>query len=91
MKTAAGKRQYELNLFGGRGEPFMMLISDMCLVWDAEFKKHLDWYNRHRHDFAADAAVAWKRLTELGVPEGQLREEAPRMEAGGGRGRRRMY
>jgi hypothetical protein len=26
------RRQYEMNLF--RGEPFMMLISDMCLWWD---------------------------------------------------------
>ena len=71
----------------------MMLISDMCLLWDDEFKKHLVWYDRHRRAFKQDAVVLWKRLTELGVPAGQLTEEAPRRnsEVGGGGSARRQY
>jgi hypothetical protein len=30
VKKASGKRQYEMSL-GFQGEPFMMLVSDMCL------------------------------------------------------------
>ena len=30
VKKASGKRQYEMSL-GFHGEPFMMLVSDMCL------------------------------------------------------------
>lgn len=30
VKKTSGKRQFEMNL-GFRGEPFMMLVSDMCL------------------------------------------------------------
>ena len=51
----------------------MMLISDMALWWDKEFRKHVQYYDRHRREFKRDAAVAWVKLTELGceglVPE----------------------
>ena len=59
----------------GMSEPFMMLISDMALVWDTEFHRHLMWYDQHRVEFRMDAADAWKKLTELGCEEGQLMEE----------------
>lgn len=70
--TRAGKRQFEMD-FGG-GEPFMMLIADMCLYWDESYRAHLEHYDRHRLAFREDAAAAWKKLTELGcggrlVPE----------------------
>jgi cytochrome c peroxidase len=72
--TPAGKRQYEL-AFASKGEPFMMLISDMCLVWDERYRKHLMWYDHHRLEFRDDAGRLWKRLTELGCPGGLLTEE----------------
>jgi len=74
--TKQGKRQYEMS-FGG-GEPFMMLPVDMCLFWDEAYYQHVLFYDRHRRDFAKDAAKAWKRLIELGCPP--LTEEVPRKE-----------
>lgn len=73
VQSSAGKRQYEMEF--GMSEPFMMLISDMALVWDTEFHRHLMWYDQHRVEFRMDAADAWKKLTELGCEEGQLMEE----------------
>ena len=68
-QTDKGKRQWEMH-FGG-GEPFMMLVSDMCLYWDEAYRRHLLHYDRHRREFRRDAALAWKKLTELGC-EGLL-------------------
>jgi catalase (peroxidase I) len=65
--SSAGKRQFVMN-FGG-GEPFMMLISDMVLLWDQSYREHLQWYDRHRVEFRTDAALVWKKLTELGCAE----------------------
>jgi len=101
--AARNQRQYEMD-FGG-GEPFMMLVSDMCLWYDEvcsrffrcdsflfvlmahqsltthsllplpqEYRRHLLHYDSHRSEFRRDAALAWKKLTELGcagtlVPE----------------------
>lgn len=71
--SSAGKRQFNMHL--GGGEPFMMLISDMCLLWDEEYKQHLRFYDRHRNDFLVDCQAAWIKLTELGC-EGVLVGEA---------------
>lgn len=71
VETSKGKRQYEMT-FGG-GEPFMMLISDMCLWWDEGYRAHLLHYDRDRRAFRSDAAAAWKKLTELGC-EGLIAE-----------------
>jgi len=89
VKKASGKRQYEMN-FGFRGEPFMMLVSDMCLYWDDEYRGHAQYYDRRRLEFRRDAAQAWRKLIELGC-EGILTPEAkpPREEMEGG-GRRRF-
>ena len=71
VQKAPGKRQFELRL--GRGDPFMMLVADMCLWWDPDYKQHVVYYDRHRREFRNDAAAAWSKLIELGceglVPE----------------------
>lgn len=46
----------------------MMLISDMVLLWDAEFKKHLEVYAEDEDALKADFGAAYKKLTELGCP-----------------------
>jgi len=69
---APGKRQYDDT---GNGRHIMMLISDMCLIWDPEYKKYLGMYGRDRKTFRFDAIAAWKKLTELGC-DGLLTEEA---------------
>ena len=40
-----GKRQYEMEVAGKKS---LMLISDMALFWDPEYKKHIDFYNKNR-------------------------------------------
>jgi catalase (peroxidase I) len=72
--SSTGKRQFVMN-FGG-GEPFMMLISDMVLLWDHSFREHLLWYDKHRKDFRSDSAVVWKKLTELGCADMLTPEKA---------------
>jgi len=69
---AQGKRQYDNT---ARGHHIMMLISDMCLTWDAEYRQHLQRYRNDRGAFSSDATAAWKKLTELGC-DGMLVEEA---------------
>lgn len=68
--TAAGKRQYEMT-FGGK--KWMMLVSDMALLWDPDYHKHVLFYHNHRKAFKQDAVAAWTKLIELGcddlVPE----------------------
>jgi len=60
---AAGKRQFNMELMG---REWMLLPSDMALVWDAEYSKILQLYYRDRRAFVKDACAAWKKLTELG-------------------------
>jgi catalase (peroxidase I) len=67
-----GKRQYDNT---ARGRHIMMLISDMCLTWDASYRQHLQRYQRDRVAFRKEAINAWKKLTELGC-DGLLTEEA---------------
>ena len=64
VKSRGGKRQWNMSL--GGPEPFMMLPSDMVLVWDEEFKRHLTFYDRDRRSFKRDCAVTFKKLIELG-------------------------
>ena len=72
QQSSAGKRQFNFHL--GGGEPFMMLVSDMTLLWDEGFRKWLTFYDRKRRQFAEDAVAAWTKLTELGCEEGALFE-----------------
>jgi len=70
--TPKGKRQFNMAL--GGGEPFMMLPTDMALWWDKDYREHVKYYDSHRLEFRRDAAIAWKKLTELGC-RGILSEE----------------
>merc|ERR1712060_732955 len=44
----------------------MMLVSDMILVWDEEFRKHLEVYADDEDELIRDFGDAFKRLTENG-------------------------
>ena len=44
----------------------MMLLSDMVLVWDDNFRAVLEEYAEDEELMARDFAVAFKKLTELG-------------------------
>jgi len=44
----------------------MMLYSDMALVWDPRFRKHVKVYKANEEKFFADFTSAWTKLTELG-------------------------
>jgi len=44
----------------------MMLMTDMALTWDPEFKKHLDAYAKDNDLLKKDFAAAFKKLTEFG-------------------------
>lgn len=46
----------------------MMLVSDMVLLWDSEFRKHLQVYAESEDSLRNDFAEAFQRLTELGCP-----------------------
>lgn len=46
----------------------MMLVSDMVLLWDPEYKKHLEVYAEDEEALKNDFGEAFKKLTELGVP-----------------------
>ncbi|KAK9807871.1 hypothetical protein WJX72_011750 [[Myrmecia] bisecta] len=58
-----GPEQYE-NPAGD----LMMLPTDMVLVWDKKFKKHVQEYAKDQDKFFADFAAAFSKLLELGVP-----------------------
>jgi len=47
----------------------MMLVSDMVLVWDEDFKKHLEVYAEDEDALRRDFGSAFKRLTENGFKE----------------------
>lgn len=76
VTTKAGKRQFNMNL---GGLVFMMLVSDMCLVWDDTYFSHVRFYDRNRRDFRRDSAEAWKKLTELGCDGLLTPEITPRL------------
>jgi len=44
----------------------MMLVSDMILLWDEEFRKHLEVYAEDEDALRSDFGDAFKRLTENG-------------------------
>jgi len=47
----------------------MMLVSDMVLLWDEAFKKHLEVYAEDEEALRQDFGSAFKRLTENGFLE----------------------
>jgi len=44
----------------------MMLVSDMVLWWDLNFRKWVKYYDKYRIEFRNDSVNAWIKLTELG-------------------------
>jgi len=72
VRTKKGKRQFQLEIMG---MIFMMLPSDMALGWCPKFRTIVDDFDRNRRKFPKEALAAWVKLTELGVPAGQLSEE----------------
>ena len=52
--------------FGSDDANQMMLLSDMVLVWDENFRAVLEEYAEDEELMARDFAVAFKKLTELG-------------------------
>ncbi|EJK47236.1 hypothetical protein THAOC_34061 [Thalassiosira oceanica] len=68
LRPAPGKRQF-VNKVPGRidDEPNqMMLLSDMILAWDPNFRYHLEQYAADEEKLKHDFGVAFKKLTELG-------------------------
>jgi len=69
LRPAPGKRQYVNKRpdGGDDGEPNqMMLVSDMILAWDADFRKHLERYAADEGELKRDFGQVFKKLTELG-------------------------
>mmetsp|Transcript_88525 Transcript_88525/g.222885 ORF Transcript_88525/g.222885 Transcript_88525/m.222885 type:complete len:601 (+) Transcript_88525:74-1876(+) len=46
----------------------MMLVSDMVLLWDKDFREHLQVYAEDEEQLKKDFGIAFQRLTELGCP-----------------------
>jgi len=46
----------------------MMLLADMVLAWDPEFRKVLEEYAEDEDKLKEDFGAAFKKLTELGCP-----------------------
>jgi catalase (peroxidase I) len=59
--TSAGNPQHRCPKTGT-----MMLISDLALLTDASFKKHVETYARDQNVFFADFKQAWIKLQENG-------------------------
>lgn len=69
LRPAPGNRQYvNQQNTGAPGDDAnqMMLISDMILAWDPNFRTHLELYARDEGRLHTDFAAAFKKLTELG-------------------------
>jgi len=61
LKKWDGPEQYE-----DKSGNLMMLPSDMALVWDPEFNKHVQVYAKDETKFFQDFAAAYQKLNELG-------------------------
>lgn len=46
----------------------MMLVSDMVLLWDTEFRQHLEVFAEDEELLKKEFGEAFKKLTELGCP-----------------------
>jgi cytochrome c peroxidase len=65
FKKWAGPKQYQDKSTG----KLMMLTTDMALVEDPSFKKHVERYAKSEDDFFKDFTQTYAKLLELGVPE----------------------
>ena len=76
VRPAPGRRQYVSKMTGSHAPdssptkneiPQMMLVSDMVLLWDANFKQHLEVFAEDEEALKVEFGAAYKKLTELGV------------------------
>lgn len=68
---AGGKKQYIKKLTDDddwNEDQQMMLVADMILVWDDDFRPHLEKYAEDEELLKKEFGEAFKKLTELGCP-----------------------
>jgi len=65
-KTHEGKKWEGPEQFEDSTKQLMMLPTDMCLIKDKEFKKHVERYAKDEQAFFEDFKKAWIKLTENG-------------------------
>lgn len=77
LRPAPGNKQFVNKCPGAVSDDAnqMMLLSDMVLAWDPDFRAVLEEYARDEPQLGRDFAAAFKKLTELGC-EGVLQAEA---------------
>ena len=69
MRPAPGNRQFVNQIHGkvdDKPPNQMMLLSDMILAWDPDFRQYLEVYAEDEEKLEWDFGVAFKKLTELG-------------------------
>jgi len=68
LRPAPGNRQFVNQKKGVTGDDpnQMMLLSDMILAWDPDFRPILEMYAEDEDKLKVDFGAAFKRLTELG-------------------------
>mmetsp|Transcript_65036 Transcript_65036/g.209530 ORF Transcript_65036/g.209530 Transcript_65036/m.209530 type:complete len:520 (+) Transcript_65036:79-1638(+) len=67
-KIVEGWNETPRKAIAGQSGHQMMLVSDMVMLWDEGFKKHLEVYAESEDRLKEDFGKAFKRLTELGCP-----------------------
>jgi len=69
LRPAPGNRQF-VNKIPGKIDDDetnqMMLLSDMILLWDPNFRGYLEMYAANENRLKADFGAAFQKLTELG-------------------------
>jgi len=69
LRPAPGNRQFVNQVQGvvdDKPPNQMILLSDMILAWDADFRVHLEAYAEDEARLKSDFGAAFKKLTELG-------------------------
>ena len=69
LRPAPGNRQFVNQVRGqvvDRPPNQMMLLSDMVLAWDPDFRRHLEVYAEDEAKLKSDFGAAFQKLTELG-------------------------
>ena len=58
----------------------MMLPTDMVMIWDEEFRRHVRRYAADEDEFYKDFATAFAKLLALGVPAAAIPKELAQVE-----------
>jgi cytochrome c peroxidase len=58
----------------------MMLPTDMAMIWDEEFRRHVRRYAADEDEFFQDFATAFAKLLALGVPAAAIPKELAQVE-----------